>query len=1025
MKLADAVDREVAAGRLDLNVVVEAGAGTGKTTLLIDRISRLLLQGGTPIERLVALTFTEKAAAEIRIRLAKRLHEELDGKADEKKKTLAEAALRSLDRAQIGTIHGFANHLLRLYPLEAGIDPSAVVDEGREGEELFETEWAKWLDVELAEDSPRAEAWLEALRGSELDELAALAKALAEPKVPERLPSSRGAADALEALGKEAARLAESNRKGEKLRKVETALLAAGERLRALANHLRRAPGGSSPADEASLEISGSAPAGWSADDFTRAKALAKLASAADRKAEERVEAAVELLAPFVRRFRSAHERRGYVSFDGLLVRARDLVRSNARVRQELKAAFDAFLIDEFQDTDPLQGELLLYLAEKPGTFASEWSKVKLAPGKLFVVGDPKQSIYRFRGADIAAFERFTELMLAQGAEKARLTVNFRSEPGVLDKVNAVFPHIMKQKAGFQPEYVPLTTRPSASGGSVEVLRFEGAASADELREAEAEAIADWIEKSRLPLKDVAILLRTMTPLRTYLNALKSRGLAYVVEGEKYFYEAPEVRDFFNLLAAIDDPARPVALLGLLRSPLVGLSDAEILELKSKGPLDYRRAVPGRAGKFFELLRELHEQVGRRPVGELVGRILSAPFFLELALRGYDGEQTLANLLKFGAMASEASDEKGLSLKEFRTRLEADVRKLTEEGESPLADESLEAVRLMSMHKSKGLEFPVVVLPNLCADTGGQTDSRPRVDWETGWVGLRLGKSSNAAMAVIEERELGKERDEATRVLYVAMTRPMRRLLLVGSGEPKQGSLAEKLSQAGAWTGESIAYQEPPRRRRESEAAKLEVDGGALKAQMAAREKSRKDGETPLFIAPSAGKKLDNDGDSRPEEARPADAVLVGLVCHRVLEKIDFSKPEPDAEAAAKELALERPAPGWEEAAVEAAAILKGFFRTGAGKALAGAEILARELPFVYGLEGRVVRGAADLVCREGGKLIVVDYKTDRVASAEAKKRAKAYAEQGACYVEAVERVLGEKPEFRVLFLRSGESVSL
>src|SRR5262249_54898885 len=150
---------------------------------------------------------------------------------------------------------------------------SAVVDEGREGEELFETEWAKWLDVELAEDSPRAEAWLEALRGSELDELAALAKALAEPKVPERLPSSRGAADALEALGKEAARLAESNRKGEKLRKVEEVMLAAAERLKALAAYLRK-PVPISPSTSSGrpdeLDMPSKGPVGWSADDFTR-----------------------------------------------------------------------------------------------------------------------------------------------------------------------------------------------------------------------------------------------------------------------------------------------------------------------------------------------------------------------------------------------------------------------------------------------------------------------------------------------------------------------------------------------------------------------------------------------------------------------------------------------------------------------------------------------------------------------------------------------------------------------------------
>jgi ATP-dependent helicase/nuclease subunit A len=457
----------------------------------------------------------------------------------------------------------------------------------------------------------------------------------------------------------------------------------------------------------------------------------------------------------------------------------------------------------------------------------------------------------------------------------------------------------------------------------------------------------------------------------------------------------------------------------------VGLTDAELLALKAKGPLDYRRPAAGRAGAFFELLRELHAEVGRRPVGELVGRVLSAPYFLELASRAYDGEQTLANLLKFGAMASEASDEKGLSLKEFRSRLEADVRELTEEGESPLSDESLDAVRLMTIHKSKGLEFPVVILPNLCANMRGRGGDKLKADWETGLVGLRLGKSANAAMAALEERELGKERDEEVRVLYVAMTRPMRRLVLVGSGEPKSGSPASRLVEAGAWGGEPLEYQEPPRRRREAESTAGGIDADGLAERCEARDRAKKDGETPLFIAPSAGKKIELDGEGEGAELRAGDPIMVGLVCHRALEKVDFKKPKPDVESAAKELSLERPSTGWTEAAAEAAEVLKGFFRTDAAKALAEAEILARELPFVYGLEGRVVRGAADLVCREGRKLVVVDYKTDHVTAAEAKKRAKAYAEQGACYVEAVERVLGEKPEFRVLFLRTGESVSL
>ncbi|MBI5202154.1 MAG: UvrD-helicase domain-containing protein [Elusimicrobia bacterium] len=1097
---ADQEARDRARFELKANVVVEAGAGTGKTTLLTDRILFTLLAGGpdgkgVDLTRIVGLTFTDKAAAEVQLRLAARLSDvlsELEGKLpagdrrEEALRLLAEAkaryglgpeavgaaaarAVERMDRAMIGTIHHFASHVLRLHPLEAGVDPSFEVDTGPGMTELFDAEWAAWLDVELGERAPRREAWLSILPLVGLEDLENLARELCLEENGQGRPGSTAAMRArIESLAKSLRRFGEKAAPKGKI--LEGAAAAAG-RLEDLA--LACAGRGQWPASFELSELKEySWPKSWEGDPDEPAywEAL-EIAGAASGDGERLVRRAVELVLPFAERLRERHRRRGLVSYFGLLRRARDLVRDHADVRGALKARWDALFIDEFQDTDPIQGELLLYLAERRGGAAKTWRDLRLEPGKLFVVGDPKQSIDRFRGADIRAYQDCTDLLLRQGALKCDLTVSFRSHAGVVDPVNAIHDRLMLSRPGLQPSYLAIQPYREAKAGAALELVVSRAAEGEKLgadagRAREAAWIASWIaancgERKAHKFRDVALLLRATTNLEPYLDALKAAGLPYAVEADRYFYGTQEVVDLLNLLRVLDDPSDRVSLFGLLRSPLAALDDRELYELKLAGGADYRREPPRalsktsreRVARFFGALASLRERAGREPLGDFVARVFRETFLVELASAAYYGEQTASNLQKFARLAVKAGDDRGATLKEFIGLVERDIREGTREGESPLADEHLDAVRILSVHKSKGLEWPVVILPNLSAPPRSSELGIARVDWGSGAVGLALtkAKAADAAMAFLKLEEGRREGFEAVRLLYVAMTRARERLILCGSQAFKgEKCFTGLLARAGAWPAPAggspeslalggravpISYLDAdvpaPGAAKASEEKGLALDG--LGGLWKDRRKAAKAAEKPASTSATRLAALEPKPASKPDAESSEDGPapesaprLLGVVCHRVLERWDYRADGDFAAAARREaerLVREGARADAALLASESAGILKGFLESDAASGLAQAEILGREVPFLYADGGQVIRGSIDLLYREGKRLWVADYKTERTGAREAEALAKRHAAQSKVYREAVRRALGEACGFKLVLLRTGQVI--
>ena len=1201
---ADDLERRQATTTFDRNVVVTAGAGTGKTTLLVERCVNLLMRPSDPVEmtELVALTFTNKAANEMKARLRDRLevlagHRTGGPAAKEAEAAALDAlrerysittddihgrareALRHLERAQIGTIHSFAAGLLRLYPLETGLNPQFREDDGRLRKRQFDTGWGLWLDEELSGTGPRTEEWKKILGRFSLDRLGELALALCADNVDlDGLQRPGGPDDPAGVLGQWLRGLEEAItdliHRHPKQRRIEQAL-AVGRRV------IQAARGGGASVDDEELGLLRglTAPKDWTQEDFNHARALVTDARALAQVDPVVIHRLCALLVPFARQCREDFARHGLVTFDGLLVRSRDLLRDHPRIREELKARFKAILVDEFQDTDPLQYEIILWLCEEPSRRAASWRDIRLAPGKLFVVGDPKQSIYGFRGADIAAYLQVVkEVIQAQNGVEYRLTANFRSDARILDVVNGVFEHLIREEPGLQPEYIALQPGPDTPGedparpeqshrlgnpgpmeataetsvrpepfdeaqdrpfdeaqdrrseaqpSEVEGRKMEATAetsvrperseaqpsevegrklavawdrsrrvhvrrvtssgetpNAEAARRLEAESLARWLEEevlgrtffddaagNHVPVAPghVAFLMRALSNVQVYLEALRRRGIGYVVEGERDFYAAQEVIDAVNLLRAVDNPHDRLALVGVLRSPVGGHSDTEIFALGRQQLLDYRMVagprwvdLPRDVMDLYQRLFRLHREVRFLEAGKAVARVFKELPLSVLAASRRSGQQAVANLEKVRLVAEEAGANGSGTLKDVVAELERRVREEEDESENALEEETLDAVRIMSIHRAKGLEFPVVVLVDALAGVNRRSGPPAQVhqDWATGLAGIRIDDLWSLPGVFLQAKRREREAYEQRRLLYVAMTRPRQQLVVsfAERGQPDRDSMVSMIGEA---TGGDLAHADPPAVTcgvGEMAVEVVEEDPGADEhgdrppapppdaadwswyEDLWARRRSDCEArrQTPIFLTPTRLKAAGEAAEEAASEAAEArlragslerdTALILGELAHQVLEHWDFQtqRVEEDLHEAIARHAPELPAAQHRVVVRELKAIWATLTGSPVYQELRGARILGREIPFVLPWDGQIMEGVIDLVYERQGQLYVADYKTDQVTDGDIAGVMHDYRHQAQVYTEAVRRGLNrDVAAFRLILLRLGRGVDV
>jgi ATP-dependent helicase/nuclease subunit A len=1017
--------RRRAATDFATNLVVSAGAGTGKTTLLVERILAAIGSGHAPLPAIAAITFTDKAAGELRHRLASglaELRELASGSPRRRESTSAENAFAwltgdrrekpadiaaraweaetVLDRAAVTTIHGFCSEILRAYPLEAGLAPGFVADRGLQGRRLAQDEWTPFVESELGPEGRRGELWARVFGTFTLSELAELGRELASGAIPEAvLRGDVRTLDLREALGSAARGLGDEIR-----RAVERTSGLTGaprewfdEAERALRRFADEGAAAARQAIASAARVPDAVPKVKSKNvSDAEAEALSELAvrAAPLLRALAAYDAGVEAdllsaLLPFARRLRQRQTRAGLVDFDALLVRARDLLRDHRAVRAAVKRRYAMILVDEFQDTDPIQYEIVFFLAESAREHASDAYATRLAPGRIFIVGDAKQSIYRFRGADFAAYQRAVQHVLDEGGAGLSLTSNFRSTAAILGPINALFaaPGSSDWRASaYLPPYEPIEAEREDGGApAVELWTTpRSAANAGERRRAEGLALAAELARIAGPGKpwrfdDVLVLLRGFSDLSPYLRALREAGVPFVVSGGRTFFTRPEITQAMAVLRAVADPGDAVALLAYRRSPAGGVPDTELAaRAAGSGPAPALDAADAR-------LESLRAEASKLPVDAAVRRVLDASGLVALSGLAFEAAQRVANLEKLCLAASELARDGRRTLLETLDALEEGFES-DDEGDSPLADADRDAVRVMTIHKAKGLEARVVIL----ADAAAGRSNRPPRGAEAR-MSLRSRSFRNGAAIAASLEDASHEEAEDIRLLYVALTRARDRLFVFGGGN-RRTDWTDALSGWSAGVTHRVLDHEPSPSR---DASPPPVGAPGAVARYEAAVAAVASLAAPPFRSPSdeADHVEAAAGALPPELARE-----VGSIVHARLANLPV-----EANGRARD---------------EADAVLRAFRESPLAAHVSQIDVLGREVPLLLDEEGARWRGSIDLLYRDArGDVVVADYKTDATDAGAIDR----HREQLAVYARAVRRALpGERVRAELWMLRTG-----
>ena len=530
-----------------------------------------------------------------------------------------------------------------------------------------------------------------------------------------------------------------------------------------------------------------------------------------------------EELAGSIERYETLKARAGALDFLDLLLKTRDLLQGNAGVRAAFQRRFRRIFVDEFQDTDPLQAEILLLLAADPSDAR------RVSPGKLFIVGDPKQSIYRFRRADVAVYRKVCEELVANGAKHVTLTTSFRSTPEIQAVVNAAFePEMTGDEATLQADYVPLTPfRPQPKDRpSVVVLpvpepygvRNVSAMAIEKSLPDAVGAFVDWLVGRSgwgIEPRDICVLFRRFISFgddvtRPYVDALDARGIPHVLVGGKSFHEREEVETVRAALTAVEWPDDELSVFATLRGSLFAIGDEDLLDWHERHggfhpfrvPHGDEAAEGGKDGAHLEpirqalqLLQRLHRRRNYRPVADTLGDLLEATrAHVGFVLRSA-GEQALANVLHVAELARQYELEGGISFRGFVEAL-SEAAETAASTEAPILEESSGGVRLMTVHKAKGLEFPVVILADLTCKLA-RADAGRWIDPDRKLCALRLGGWSPHDLLRQGPIEVARDQAEAVRLAYVAATRARDLLVVPAVGDgPYDGGWLDPLSKA-------------------------------------------------------------------------------------------------------------------------------------------------------------------------------------------------------------------------------------
>ena len=981
-------------------VFVSAGAGTGKTTVIVERFCRAVCERGLDVDSILVITYTERAAGELRGRIRRRLHEL-------ERHDLA----RDLDAAWISTIHGFCHRLLKAHPFAAGIDPRfRVLDDSQgrvlRGEAFREAleEFCKGGDEErlrllASYGAKRLRRMLtgvhETLRSSGLD---LQLEAPGDPQLEARIEELRTAARGLQ-----------SEQAAQALRLLEP-----------------------SPSPETLLDLAELSDRSEAAEAYEEARLAVEQAALEALAARDR-EQLQELLLAYDRAYLAAKDRESALDFEDLQLLARELLRDNEEIRERESWRFKSIMVDEFQDTNRLQCELVDLLAREDA--------------ELFFVGDEFQSIYRFRHADVEVFRERRE----QVGGVLALTQNYRSRPEVLDVINHLF------AADFGETFQPLDAAgrfsDPAFGAAVELLVTDKASYAEtgtHWRQAEARHIAarvrDLIDTGEAAPGEIVLLFAAGTDARLYEEELRALGLPTFRATGRDYYHQQQVVDLLAYLRLLHNRYDDEALVTVLASPFVGASNDALVLLRRAAPkrplfAGLEKGMPEGLSatdlRLFEAFKQRFDRLAAQApalsLERLCEQIVCAHDYDLAVLAQWDGRRRYANLRKLARLARSYEELRGPDVQGFVRFVAEQDAVGASELEAVAEEEGTDVIRLLTIHSAKGLEFKVVVVADAGRDRG-RHDADEILCLPDGRLGFRVAEPSTGKRLSTSEYESVKtaEQDaegaERLRLYYVAMTRAIDRLIV--SGAIDQDRKADANTPIG-WVLDRLDANELD----EAGDSPVEIERGGARLLI---RLDRHSPEAAVEPPPAVVEQLElfevtENGDAPAEPAvalaplaevpapplhrvrrlsysalslfercsyryfaervvglRPADAsgsvpgqtglaaTEIGDAVHALLERIDLTAPSVPGDLS--ELVRARYPAATDEELERIRAFVASYCGSELGARIAALDGAAAELPFAFEHDGVLLHGRIDVLHRDGTSALVLDYKTNSLA---------------------------------------------
>ncbi|GAA0480090.1 UvrD-helicase domain-containing protein [Salinibacillus aidingensis] len=1055
-KIMDQEARTKIEKELTTNFLIEAGAGSGKTTSLVSRMVNLIYTETCKVHELAAITFTKKAADELKVRFQSEIEKAWTSEQDPEKRECLGEALQKMDQCFLGTVHSFCAKLLRERPIEAKLDIDFKELEESQDLELLEESWDSFLQT-IQEKEPQIIDQLLEL-GVPVEEQFENLKMMKDFQdvqwMTERRPKPelQETFEALKMVLKEAGRALPEMEPQKGYDKLQSAITVALRKMRHM-NHKQ---------DKDIIDVFEQFDKNlkptynrwmYKEDaeyfyDKIRALAEMKIVPLLKQWREYIHSDVISFLRQALNEYESLKDERSLLNFQDLLLTARSLLRDNAEVRNYFQQKYHSLLVDEFQDTDPVQAEIMFYLTSV-NTNETQWTKCKPLPGSLFVVGDPKQAIYRFRRADMDTYNRVKQLMVEHGGEVLQLTMNFRTLDSITENLNEVFEQQLPEtETAYQAAYLPLNAyhkdKQTAFSGIKSLMVPAEFTRKDDVIKKDAENIARTIQQLRkeegFTPSDFMVLTRYNDSVGHYAKILEEHNMPVSVSGEMAIGDMIEFQELKILLSTFTDPSDPVLFTAALRGVFFGISDNELYQWKRNGGrFSIYSPIPDQLNKrtvekfttALTRLRTYHKWVRILSPTTAIERIMEDAGFYPLLLLNNHGKRAFKSLLQI-LDALRKTEAEGFSDYRDVFTLLADM--VDEKTVVVNMEEETDAIRVMNVHKSKGLEAPIVFLAHPWKQVNPESSIKQHIKRDDtsskGYFSFykNISRFHKKPVAMpfqwneIKQEELHYLTEEEKRILYVAATRAEKALIISGSEKNNRKNpwktllevpLIENLK---GFTEQSEQNETAIRMITEEEYPHNHTEN---------QYNWMKQAEKPSYesFSPTANKdyqsvlQIDREAGGGKEW---------GTIIHTVLEHLVNEKPI--------ELLIEHLLAAYnfsKEKETEVYDYINQFKQSKIWSELQHAETILTEVPIglraergseLYSLiadnhevEAFHVKGIIDLVYKVNHRWKIIDYKTDRVKRREDKKRLEEYYQsQLEIYQSAWEQLTGERADTQI-----------